>query len=100
MLEDDFSKAGDVLKRFFDSLADNNYSEYSVLINNWEKIAGKDLAMAVKPVDIKDNFLILKTDHPGWIQKFKFKEKAILREIKKKYPELEIKGIRISIKSK
>jgi hypothetical protein len=100
MLDDDFSKAGDVLKRFFDSISENNYSEYSVLIKNWENIAGRDLGQAIKPVDIIDNLLILKTDHPGWVQKFKFREKAILKEIKKKYPELEIKGIRISIKSK
>lgn len=92
-----FSRAGDVLKDLFDRLVPEEAEEYSRFFTGWEKIAGAETAMHVFPRDIVKNVLILETDHPGWTQQIRMRQESLLKEIRKKYPDLEIKKIRVVI---
>jgi len=92
-----FSQAGDVLKVIFERLLPEDPAGYTHFFSGWEKIAGADTAMHVFPRDIVNNVLILETDHPGWIQKIRMRQESLLKAIRSKYPDLEIKRIRIVI---
>jgi predicted nucleic acid-binding Zn ribbon protein len=92
-----FSQAGEVLKVIFERLLPDDPAGYTHFFSGWEKIAGADTATHVFPRDIVNNVLILETDHPGWIQKIRMRQESLLKAIRGKYPDLEIKRIRIVI---
>lgn len=92
-----FSRAGDVLKLLFDRLVPEEAEEYSRFFSGWEKIAGAETAMHVFPRDIVNNVLVLETDHPGWSQQIRMRQEGLLKVIRKKYPDLGIKKIRVVI---
>lgn len=92
-----FSRAGDVLKNLFDKLVPEEAEEYSRFFTGWENIAGAETAMHVIPRDIVKNVLILETDHPGWSQQIRMRQESLLKAIRKKYPDLGIKKIRVVI---
>ena len=92
-------KAGDLLKEFFDNLgisaekAENIYS-------SWKEIAGKEIGDNSGVVNIKKGIIIVEVDHPGWIQIINLKKEQILTKINKKFPEKEIKEIKVILKNK
>lgn len=95
--DDQFSRAGDVLKTLFDRLLPEDAAGYTRFFSGWEKIAGAQTAIHVYPRDIVNNVLILETDHPGWSQQIRMRQEGLLKAIRSKYPELNIKRIRVVI---
>ncbi len=95
--DDQFSRAGDVLKTLFDRLLLEDAAGYTRFFSGWEKIAGAQTAMHVYPRDIVNNVLVLETDHPGWSQRIRMRQEGLLKIIRSKYPELDIKRIRVVI---
>ena len=90
-------KAGDFLKEFFDNLgisAEKKETIYSC----WTEIAGKEIADNSRVVDIKKEIISVETDHPGWIQIINLKKTHIINEINKKFPEKQIKEIKVILK--
>ncbi len=96
-MNDNFTNAGDVLKDLFDKIVPEEASGYTGLFSGWNEIVGPEISMHVAPADVKNNFLILEADHPGWIQKIRMQQESILKEIWSRYPELGIKRLKISI---
>lgn len=96
----DFTHAGEVLKILFDRINPYQHTGYTGLFSGWDKIAGSRLAMHVQPKDIVHHSLILETDHPGWSQEVRMRQEGILREIQSRYPELEIRKIKVFITDK
>jgi hypothetical protein len=96
----DFTRAGEVLKTLFDHIIPDQQTGYAGLISGWDQIAGSRLAMHVQPKDIINHSLILETDHPGWSQEVRMRQEGILRELQSRYPDLEIKKIRVTISDK
>ena len=97
--EDSFSRAGDVLKTIFASIAPSGIHSYTELYASWGEIAGSEMAFHLQPRDIRDGTLILESDHPGWSQKLLLTERKILREIQSRYPELEVRAIHLQIRN-
>jgi len=97
---EDFSRAGDVLKTLFNRLIPEDKLEYSRFFSAWEKIVGAEAAIHVSPRDIINNVLILETDHPIWSQQIRMRQEGLLKIIRGKYPSLEIKRIRVVIADK
>lgn len=62
---------------------------------SWKDIVGERFAPHIQPVDIKNNVLIVKSDHPAWSQLFLMDARKILKLINEKYPSLGIKRIAI-----
>lgn len=87
--------AGEVLNSLFEKYIPSVAGEYMTLTSGWNQIAGNELSFHVIPKDIVNGILVLEADHPGWIQKFRMEEKRIFKRIKKKYPVLKIKKIKI-----
>ncbi|MDT8297286.1 MAG: DUF721 domain-containing protein, partial [Spirochaetaceae bacterium] len=96
----DFTRAGEVLKTLFDRIIPDQQTGYAGLFSGWDQIAGSRLAMHVQPKDIINHSLILETDHPGWSQEVRMRQEGILRELQSRYPDLEIRKIRVTISNK
>ncbi len=93
-----YSFAGDVLKNLFDKILPDDFSSVTGFFSSWEEIAGFEMALHVRPVDIINNQLILESSHPGWSQRAEMQKGRFLGKIRKKYPELEIEKIKIVLK--
>lgn len=93
-------KAGDLLSFFFDKNFAQKADRYSGIFRGWEDMVGTDLAQHCQIVDIRNHVVEIVTDHPGWKQRFQFKQRQIIDRLKQKYPELEIKTVRVLVRSK
>lgn len=98
--DEQFSRAGDVLKSFFDKLVPQEASGYNRFFSGWDQIAGEKMSFHVRPRDILNGDLILEADHPGWIQQVRMRQEGLLGAIRREYPELEIRRIRVTIQKK
>ena len=65
----------------------------------WKSVAGDNLAAHSKIRELDKGLVIVETDHPGWIQLLKIDEKRILSRLQKRFPSLNIKGLRIILRS-
>lgn len=97
--EEEFSMAGDVLRNLFEKIAPEEIRRSSQVFHGWEDIVGIETASHVFPIDIRNRSLLLESDHPGWSQKIRMRQEGILRAINRKYPELEIKSLKIRVSS-
>ena len=91
---------GEFLKQLLDKneiALNNNYNSF---FKSWDKIAGERLSDYTKVKDISNNQLIIEVSHPGWLQMFQFEEQKILKKIRKEYPELKIKTIKLILKER
>ena len=93
-------KIGDFLKKLLDKNEVTLNNNYNSFFKSWDKIAGEPLSAYSKVIDISRNQLIVQVDHPGWMQMFQFKERKILKEIQKNYPELKIKALKLVLADK
>ena len=90
-------KAGDLLKEFFDNLgisAEKTENIYSC----WSEIAGKDIGDNSRVIDIKKETISVEADHPGWIQIINLQKEQILKNIKERFPDKEIKEIKVILR--
>ncbi len=96
-------KAGDIvkilLKTLFDKTTLKEGHEYHSFFSNWEKVIGYKYAQHSKPIEVREHFLYIEVDHPGWVQLIQLNEKGIIKKIKQFYPDLSVKFIKIKIKS-
>ena len=90
-------KAGDLVQKILANLTDS--SKYLGIFREWKQIAGQDVAAHAVIRDIEQGYLLIDVDHPGWMQRLQLKEKAIMKKIRLNYPELDIKGIKLYLKT-
>ncbi len=88
-------EAAEILKKYLETINLNLNTTYSKVFKNWMDIAGEDIASHSAVKEIEHNTLIIEADHPGWIQIIQLKKAEILRKVKKKYPGVNIKSIKI-----
>ena len=93
-------KAGDILKAALGDGQAQHPQKWASFFGGWSVIAGEDLAAHSKVIDVRRGTALVEVDHPGWMQVFQLKHSSILRAIKKRYPELDIKDIRCYLKSR
>ena len=86
-----------LLETFFDKKTLSEAKNYVGLINAWPSIAGVRLSDHAKPVDIRHGALLIEAEHSGWIQLLRIEQESILREITRRYPELEISSLSIRV---
>ena len=93
----EFSRAGDVLKDLFEKIVPEETRRSAQVLQGWEDIVGSETAMHVVPLDVRNQSLLLECDHPGWSQKIRMEQETILRVLRQKYPELEIRTFKITV---
>jgi len=90
-------KAGDIIKKYFETLNIDNKTGAVSIFRGWNAIVDSGLASHSEVIEIEKSVLFVKVDHPGWAQTIIFKKKNILRRIKQKYPDLNVKVIRVFV---
>lgn len=70
------------------------------IINSWNEIIEDErLSSHCKLENIKSGIAVIHTNHHGWSQQIMMKKNKIIHNLKKKYPELEIKNISVIVNS-
>ena len=92
-------KAGKILKDMIEEAGLEKGNRFMGIFNRWKEIVGDPLCDHVEIVDILNNALLVQIDHPGWFQMFQFSESKILRRIRKSYPDLSIRAIKVRVVS-
>lgn len=90
-------KASDILSQFLDHAQLEKARTYNSFFRSWKSIVGTDIASHSRVKEIEKGKLIVEADHPGWAQKIEWKKRGILRDVKRRYPELAISEIRVWI---
>ena len=93
-------RAGNVLRIFLREKGIEKGNSACSLFSSWSDMVGPVLSEHTRIVDIAGNKLIVEVDHPGWFQTLRFSEKEIIRKVNGKYPEADIKGLRMRFVSK
>jgi len=73
---------------------------WSRVLGTWPRLAGERAAAHSRITDIENHFVLVEADHPGWIQLLQFRQSDILENIRKKFPELDIRGIQFRLARK
>ena len=92
-------KASDILRGILGETDLHNAQVWSGFFKGWTLIVGANLAAHSKVKDVKQGVVYIEIDHPGWLQMLQVKKKSILRDIKRRYPELDIRELRCFIQS-
>ena len=87
--------ARELISAMFDSEAAATARLPSRLFAAWSAIAGPDIAAHSSVSDIRNEVLVVQVDHPGWIQMIRLEEKKIRARINRRYPDIEIRSLRI-----
>lgn len=101
----------EMLSNFFSNIEKSQYKEKDDVTGAWKKIItsikkndgsneelGDKLYSHSSLVEIKNEILLIETDHPGFIQLFRIYEKYILNGLKKYVPQLTIKSLSFRLK--
>jgi hypothetical protein len=86
-------KAGELLKTFLSGDQFERAMKFDEFHRNWPDIAGQRLAAHSSVFDIDKGIMIVRADHPGWIQLLQLRQAYILKTIQTSFPELGIRGI-------
>lgn len=86
-------KASEILKVLLNDEQLEDAGMYSSFFNGWKEIVG-DKAAHSRITDIVRNAVIIEVDHPGWMQLIKMDEQRILKIMRERYPQLEIRSLR------
>jgi hypothetical protein len=92
-------KAEDLIQNFLDTIGQTEGRTYTQLFRGWQEMVGERIAAHAQPVDVRGTSLVVEADHPGWVQMVMMKRTTILRQIKRRVPELTITGITVRVKS-
>jgi hypothetical protein len=90
-------KASEILSHFLDESQLEKARSYNSFFRSWRTIAGIDIGSHSRVREIERDVLIIETDHPGWAQMINLKKRRFLQDISKRYPELDIREIRVWI---
>ena len=90
-------KVDDLLQQFLDRIGQSDGAPYVGLFRGWREIVGNRIADHAEPVDIRGSALIVEADHPGWVQMVMMSQARILRQLKRRYPQLGITGMHIRV---
>ena len=90
-------KASEILAKILDEKNRNLGQSYSSVFGAWSQIVGDSLAEHSRIYEIRNRSLFIEVDHPGWMQLLLFKKPQILRSVKRKYPALDIRNLRVKV---
>ncbi len=89
-----FARVGDILPAVLKSIGLDRKLKQQEIISIWPEVVGADIAARTQAVRVDKGVLIVHVDHSAWIQELHFMEKEILKKLKAKAPDIDIKRIR------
>jgi predicted nucleic acid-binding Zn ribbon protein len=91
------ARVGEILPRVLQLLGLDNKFEEVKLMQGWAEVVGAVIAKKSRPRMLRDGILFIEVENSVWMQELWFRQKQIVDRIKKEYPKVEIKGIRLEI---
>ena len=67
------------------------------LFGGWQEIAGPSLAEHCRAYEVRHHSLLVEADHPGWMQLFLMQKKPILARIRQRFPQLDLRDIKVRV---
>ena len=90
-------RAGAILPKVFRAMGLEGKMEAVRLRAEWVEVVGKVVAARCRPGDIREGTLFIMVENNVWMQEIRFHQDRILRRIRKRFPGLRVKGIRLFI---
>jgi hypothetical protein len=87
-------KAAEILSRLLDK-GPAGAQPFHSLFGAWRDIAGESLAEHCRAYEVRHRSLLVEADHPGWMQLLLLQKKAILARIRQRFPQLELRDIKV-----
>jgi hypothetical protein len=99
----------EIITSLFENISPEKMKSVMNVLNGWKstvgsikstsnKNLGEYLVAHTKVIDLKNEVLLIETDHPGYIQTLQMYNSYILKGLKQKVPELEIKALSFRLK--
>lgn len=115
MSNKEVNSVSDIIQRIFDKIDVNQMEEAVQISTVWKDVLcsiqnrssdnygvknnlGRKLADHTKIIDLKNDILIVETDHSGWIQTLQLYNSYIIKGLRKHFPNLVIKSIAYRLK--
>ena len=104
-MKNEILSCADMISLAYSNIERGTLEKNNKLYSAWKKIItsiknydsdsklGQNLYEHSSVVEIKNNILLIETDHPGWIQMFQMRKKYILNGLKMYIPELKIESL-------
>jgi hypothetical protein len=67
------------------------------LWNRWPELVGSEVASHSQPARWKGNTLVVRVEHPAWIQELTYLKSQMIASIKEKLPKTPINDIRFEV---
>jgi predicted nucleic acid-binding Zn ribbon protein len=90
-------QAGDILRLFLDQNTAEQAEVYQGFFSGWNNIVGERIAAHSEVKDLQNGIVIVEVEHPGWIQLIQLKQAQFVDALRKKYPDLQIRGLRLQL---
>jgi len=71
--------------------------EEARLIQGWAEVVGPVIANKSRPRVLRDGILFIEVENSVWMQELWFHQRQIIERLKKEFPKVEVKGIRLEI---
>lgn len=76
-------KAGNIFPAMLRGMNLGNEFKQRLVLHDWEKIVGRDIAMHARPVKLEFRRLFIRTTHPAWAEQLKYMEYQLKAKINK-----------------
>ena len=108
-MSEPYRKVDEIISNIFENISTEKMNDNINMINSWKSVLmsinsrtnkniGNLLVSHTKVIDLKNKVLLIETDHPGYIQTLQMYNSYILKGLKQKVPELEIKALSFRLK--
>ena len=108
-MSEPYRKIDEIISNIFENISTDKMNDNLNMISSWKSVlmsinsrTNKNIANLLvshtKVIDLKNGVLLIETDHPGYIQTLQMYNSYILKGLKQKVPELEIKTLSFRLK--
>ena len=87
-------RVGDLLRAFLAGRLSSEADRVIELVEAWRELGGQ-AAQHVRVRDIRGGAVVLEADHPGWGQLVSLRRTELLRRLRERFPEMELRELRI-----
>jgi predicted nucleic acid-binding Zn ribbon protein len=88
-------KVGDILPGVMKGLGLDAKIREAEFVKQWGVIVGKTVAARSKPIAIRDGVLLIEVENNAWMQEIRYLQRDIIEKVRRAYPELGVKGLRL-----
>ncbi len=90
-------KVGDLVRQFLREKGWSDGNPYDPLFRAWAAVAGEGLAAHARLIDVRQGYLLVEVDHPGWLQLAQLRRAALLDAARRAAPLAAIDGVKFRV---